>query len=568
MFIKLNRSGSRVYAQLAEAFRDEAGNPRNRVIATLGRVDKDDPNINSVLAGLVRATGSSVDLQPPSIDFDASRDFGDLWALQALWDEIGFGELRRVFGNRRRSFETEQLLRMMVFNRLCDPRSKLGMLQWLQTVSFPKATMQDVAHTQLLRAMDDWVELESKATDVIARLMRPLIDTDLSVVFYDVTTIEASGESEVKDDIRAHGRSKRDRIERQFALGLVQTAEGLPIAYEVFKGNVAEVSTLLPMVERVLERFDIKRVVLVADRGLLSMDNLEALGKIRLPSDCPLEFVLAVPARRYAEFAPIIETMGAGLEADWVREDRWASGPDRPSLRLVVSHNEEAARELTSQRRDRIRTLEEEAQRWASKLDAQDEGGRSRGRKLSDSGAKARFFHAVADAHLSSILQVDLKSDLFTWDINQAVLKRYETLDGKLVLLTNVPDLSADEIVERYKSLADIERGFRVLKSEIEIGPVFHRLPDRIRAHAGICFLALVLHRVMRMRLRKADAGLSPASSLGVLRQIQHHRISLNGTRVVRGLSKINDLQSRILRALGVPTPDINSIDRQLELGL
>lgn len=87
MFIKLNRSGSRVYAQLAEAFRDEAGNPRNRVIATLGRVDKDDPNINSVLAGLVRATGSSVDLQPPSIDFDASRDFGDLWALQALWDE-------------------------------------------------------------------------------------------------------------------------------------------------------------------------------------------------------------------------------------------------------------------------------------------------------------------------------------------------------------------------------------------------------------------------------------------------------------------------------------------------
>jgi hypothetical protein len=260
--------------------------------------------------------------------------------------------------------------------------------------------------------------------------------------------------------------------------------------------------------------------------------------------------------------------MGAGLEADWVREDRWASGPDRPSLRLVVSHNEEAARELTSQRRDRIRTLEEEAQRWASKLDAQDEGDRSRGRKLSDSGAKARFFHAVADAHLSSILQVDLKSDLFTWDINQAVLKRYETLDGKLVLLTNVPDLSADEIVERYKSLADIERGFRVLKSEIEIGPVFHRLPDRIRAHAGICFLALVLHRVMRMRLRKADAGLSPASSLGVLRQIQHHRISLNGTRVVRGLSKINDLQSRILRALGVPTPDINSIDRQLELGL
>ena len=95
-------------------------------------------------------------------------------------------------------------------------------------------------------------------------------------------------------------------------------------------------------------------------------------------------------------------------------------------------------------------------------------------RKLSDSGAKARFYHAVAEAHLSSIIQVDLKSDRFTWDINQAVLARHETLDGKLVLLTNVDDLSPAEIVERYKSLADIERGFRVLKSGIEIGPVFH----------------------------------------------------------------------------------------------
>ena len=173
-----------------------------------------------------------------------------------------------------------------------------------------------------------------------------------------------------------------------------------------------------------------------------------------------------------------------------------------------------------------------------------------------------------SDLHLSSIVQVDLKSDLFTWDVNEAVLRRHETLDGKLVLLTNVTDLAGTEIVDRYKSLADIERGFRVLKSEIEIGPVFHRLPERIRAHAGICFLALVLHRVMRMRLRKASAEFSPASSLELLRRIQHHRINLNGTRIVRGLSKIDVLQTRVMRALGVPTPDINTIDRQLELGL
>jgi transposase len=585
MFLKLNRSGAgRVYAQLAESYRDDSGNPRNRVIATLGRVDQVDRNIDSVLAGLLRATGrSAADFRPPSVEFESSRDFGDVWVLQALWEQLGFDELRRLFRNRRRSFDVEQLLRVMVFNRLCDPGSKLGVIRWLDTVSMPKLTMQEISHTQLLRAMDDWVELEPKITDTVAKLMRPLFDTELSVVFYDVTTIEVSGEAVLEDDLRAHGRSKNDRIERQFALGLVQTAEGLPIAYEVFKGNVAEVQTLLPMVERVLARFDIKRVVLVADRGLLSMDNLQELIDIRLAGDRKLEFILAVPARRYAKFAPIIETMRADrTDGDWVAQSAWAMSagddhdeaiavgpdPDAPLLRLVVSHNQAAAQEMTARRRERIEALQTEGQRWAGKLDAQDSGQRSRGRKLSDSGAKARFFHAVAEAHLSSVIQVDLKSDLFTWTINEPALKRHETLDGKLILLTNVPDLTASEIVDRYKSLADIERGFRVLKSEIEIGPVFHRLPERIRAHAGICFLALVLHRVMRMRLRASEAGLSPGSSLELLRRIQHHRINLNGTRIVRGLSKIDDLQGRVLRALGVPTPDTEDLSRQLELGL
>jgi transposase len=585
MFIKLNRSpAGRVYAQLAESHRDDSGRPRNRVIATLGRVDQADRSIDSVLSGLLRATGrNAADFRPPSVEFESSRDFGDIWALQALWEQLGFDELRRLFRNRRRSFDSEQLLRVMVFNRLCDPSSKLGVLRWLETVSMPKLTMEGITHTQLLRAMDDWVELEPKVTDVIAKLMRPLFDTELSVVFYDVTSIEVTGEVVLEDDLRLHGRSKNDRIERQFALGLVQTAEGLPIAYEVFKGNVAEVQTLLPMVERVLERFDIRRVVLVADRGLLSMDNLQDLLKIRLPGDRKLEFILAVPARRYAKFAPIVETMQADrASGDWVAESTWSlnqsedpdeataavHGPDAPLLRLVVSHNQTAADEMTAKRRERIEALQTEGQRWAGKLDAQDTGTRSRGRKLSDSGAKARFFHAVAEAHLSSVIQVDLKSELFTWTINETALRRHETLDGKLILLTNVPDLGAAEVVDRYKSLADIERGFRVLKSEIEIGPVFHRLPDRIRAHAGICFLALVLHRVMRMRLRSADTGLSPGSSLELLRRIQHHRINLNGTRVVRGLSRIDDLQSRVLRALGVPIPDTEELNRQLELDL
>jgi len=109
-----------------------------------------------------------------------------------------------------------------------------------------------------------------------------------------------------------------------------------------------------------------------------------------------------------------------------------------------------------------------------------------RGRKLSDSGAKARFYHAVCEAHLSRIIKVDLRAELFSYEIDDAARKLAETIDGKLLLVTNTADLTPERVVARYKSLADIERGFKVLKSEIEIGPVYHRLPGRIRAHASI----------------------------------------------------------------------------------
>lgn len=99
-------------------------------------------------------------------------------------------------------------------------------------------------------------------------------------------------------------------------------------------------------------------------------------------------------------------------------------------------------------------------------------------------------------------------------------------MDGKLLLVSNVADLTPAHVVSRYKALADIERGFRILKSEIEIAPVYHRLPQRIRAHAQICFMALIVYRVMRQRLKLAKSELSPEKALAQLRRIQRHKVS------------------------------------------
>jgi hypothetical protein len=212
-----------------------------------------------------------------------------------------------------------------------------------------------------------------------------------------------------------------------------------------------------------------------------------------------------------------------------------------------------------AKRDGRIAELQKQAQQWVGKLDDQDAGKPKRGRKLSDGGARAKFYHEVCDAHLARIIKVDLKSELFTYAIDERALTHARLMDGKLLLVTNAPDFAPEEVVKRYKSLADIERGFRVLKSEIEIGPIYHRLPERIKAHAAICFMALILYRVMRTRLRASDTPLSPERALEKLRRIQHHQVTLNNTQPVAGLSTISQEHTDILSALTIKKPTLNT---------
>ena len=556
MFLKITRSGTRQYLQLVEAFRDEAGKARHRTLVTLGRLDQLTDSLDSVISGLLKVTGrpNFLDAALPAVEFESARALGNVWALNELWESLGFGELRRVFRKTRHSIDVEALIRVMAFNRLCDPESKLGVLRWLDTVAMPGVEVETITHQHLLRSMDALVDHQADVDAVVANLLRPLIDQELSVVFYDMTTIRTEGLATVDGDVRQYGMAKEGLIARQVMLGVVQTGDGLPIYHEVFAGNTAESPTLLPTLKTVLERFpSISRVVLVADRGLLSLDNLEALSEIRLESGKPLEFVLAVPGRRYSEFADLLRDFQRQCEAaeqEIVDELPWRG------LRLIVAHHPELARQAQTLRRERIETLETQANTWVGKLDAQDAGVKARGKKLSDSGAKARLYHAVKDARLANIIRVDLKNERFAYEIDHDALALAQLMDGKLLLVTNTPDLSPQGVVDRYKSLADIERGFRVLKSEIEIGPVFHRLPERIKAHAAICFIALILYRVMRQRLSSADAPLSPERALEELQKLQRHQIRINqADRPVTGISRLSETQDRVFAALRLKKP-------------
>lgn len=558
--MKIVTSGPRRYVKLVEAFRDCQGVPRQRVVATLGRPEAVQAGeANPLIDGLLRASGQPTLAEGTGrAEFAPARSVGDTWLLTALWQELGFGEaFRRLLRRAHPSFDAERLLRVMVFNRLCDPESKLGILRWLEGTLVPGVAAETVTHQRLLRTMDTLAGHGGELETLLAGLLRPLLDQELSIVFYDLATLRLEGQSTVKGELRQYGLAKEGDIARQCLLGVVQTAEGLPIYHEVFSGNTAETTTLVPTIQRVLSRFPVRRVIVVADRGLLSLDNLDELQQLRI-GDRPLEFILAVPGRRYAEFAELLQDFHAKqcapAHVEVTGEVPWQG------FRLVVAHHPVVAAERTAARDQQIATLDLQAQAWAGKLDAQDGGTRYRGRKLSDGGVMARFHQAVSEAKLGRILRVDLSSPLFTYEIDEKALALARMMDGKLLLVTNVQDLTPEETVARYKALADIERGFRVLKSEIEIAPVFHRLPDRIRAHALICFLALILYRVLRLRLKAKHSSHSPERALEISRRIQLHQVTLHQRQKASGLTTLTPEQQEIFANLGLPEPTSNTV--------
>lgn len=332
MYTRITTSGGRSYLQLVEGHRDEEGKVRIRVVANLGRLDRLTPGkLDPLINGLNRAVGR-LENTADEITHDPARAFGDVFALHELWKDLGFDRaLGRALRSGKRQLDVEALVRAMVFNRLCEPDSKLGCLRWLETVAMP-AMPETVTHQHLLRAMDALMDHAERVEIELAKQIRPLVDRDLAVVFYDLTTVRIHGEAEVDDDLRAYGMNKeKGGIARQFVLGVVQTADGLPLMHTVHPGNVAETKTLQAMLTTVLQRFPIERIVLVADRGLLSLDNIDTLTTLADQGGRKLEFILAVSARRYGE---LVETFrGLAFDKTGLSEARFAGARPRAADR-------------------------------------------------------------------------------------------------------------------------------------------------------------------------------------------------------------------------------------------
>lgn len=570
MFTRISRSGGRSYLQLVESFRED-GKVKQRMIASLGRLD--EVKVKALIADLERSIGvkpAGTASDAPAQDatpvaFASARAFGDLYALQCLWQELGLGAaLKRCLRSSHRQFDAEALVRTMVFHRLSDPRSKLALLEWLARVEMPGVSQ--VSHQQLLRAMDALLARIDAVELALTQLIKPLLDSSLSLVFYDLTTIRIHGEKELAEDLRQYGLNKETGgIARQFVLGVVQSAEGIPLLHTVAPGNISEAATLRPMLEHLLKRFDLARLVVVADRGLLSLDNIAQIRALALEKGRQVDFILAVPARRYKAMPALMAEL---TYREGLAETRFENE------RCIVVHDAASARRQAEKRRAQIQEVEALGQKLADKLDALDaaelaaaakkaragaanrQDKAARKRSASDRSAYVRFAKELKDRKLSKYFTMDWQAERFSFEQNEAAISASEALDGKLVLLTSLSpaESSSAQTVRRYKALADIERGFRVLKSDLEIAPMHHRIELRIRAHALICFLALVLHRLLRLKLQRAESSYSPTRALEALRGIQRHSVKI-GSAIHEGLSTLAPEQRELFEQLKFKLP-------------
>ena len=299
-----------------------------------------DDGLKALIDGLLKASGRaglealSQGVTADTTEFEPARTVGAIWAVCQLWQQLGLeGWLRSRLNGRSYRVDVERLVRVLVVNRLCDPCAKLGVLRWLERVYWPGS--EQIRHQQLLRAMDAVLPLKDEIERHLQRHFAAL--EDLEVVFYDITTVQIHGTEEQDEELRVYGHSKDVAgVARQYAVGVVQTAGGFPIHHEVFAGNVAEAGTVRGIVERLLNRFALRRLILVADRGMLSLDNLEGLEGLRLPDGRAVEYIVAVSARRYGEFVQPVIDRHAELLAQSRRDGQEVFAAFRESVNLFV----------------------------------------------------------------------------------------------------------------------------------------------------------------------------------------------------------------------------------------
>ena len=367
-----------------------------------------------------------------------------------------------------------------------------------------------------------------------------LFDQQVDLVFYDITSTNFEGDRSIaEEDIRRYGYSRDHRFDRrQVTIGMVMTRDGIPLCHHVFPGNTVDKSTVAHVIKDLKSRFHLSRVIFVGDRGMLSEENLVTI------LNEELGFIMAHPLRRNNMAAEVIEELGRTL--DRTKNEEQFRDDVRTSLCFVLAYSPEIAREVKKERTCRLRRADLFIKECLHRLTHP----ASRGRKPTPQGTYDRIRDFLRDHNLLSFYEVDLRNDEVIVAADKKARAWEDKINGMLLLETTDLKSNSEDVVRRYKELAEIERGWRALKRSLMLRPVDHWTEDRIKAHIFLCVLALQIERLMRNRLQ----SVSVRKTIDRLRRIKAGEIQFNGVKT-RTLTRTTEEQQNLFKFLEVPAP-------------
>lgn len=550
MFFRRKRSGRTEYLQIVKNERI-AGKPRQSVVATLGRVDEldQDGTLERLLRSGARFSHSAVVLtayEKGEATKLATRQLGPALAIERLWRETG---CRRVIselaGERGFQFDLERAVFLTVLHRLFDPGSDRAAEKWRHGLVIDGVA--DLELHQLYRAMG-WLgdELADQSGRGIGpRTTKDLIEerlftlrnnlfSELSLVFLDTTSLYFEGEG--GKSLGQYGHSKDHRPDlKQVVLAVVIDGTGRPICSELWPGNTTDVTTLLPVIERLKTRFLIARICIVADRGMIAADTIAELEARNL------DYILGVRERATKEVRGVIADPAAWvplsilkaadrgttdlLVKEVIRSGVGADGkPWR--RRYIVCRNDAEARKDASRRAAILTALQEALRRGDKSL----VGNRGYRRFLSLKPGR-RF------------------------EIDPRRIALDAVFDGIYVLRTNTK-LTPLQVVLRYRDRWMVEDIFRTAKSLLATRPIFHKYDETIRGHVFCSFLALVLRKELEDRLAAAGHNFEWADIVQDLERLSETEIEQDG-KVYWLRNPAPGCAGPVLRTLGVALPPL-----------
>jgi hypothetical protein len=544
MYFRVKRSGGYAYLQIVESFREQ-GQVRQRVLSTVGRLDA--LQASGQLDNLMRS-GLRFCEKLAVLDAHAAgqtepvrvQRVGPDLVFSRLWEALRLPNIiQQALEARRYEFDVERAIYLTVLHRLFASGSDRAAERWREAYRLPGTETLDLHHlyramaflgtplkdkpgTRVLntpRCTKDWME------EQLFEQRRDLFST-IDLVFFDTTSIYFEGEG--GQEIGQYGKSKDHRPDlKQMVVGLALDIDGWPLCCELWPGNTADVTTLLPVVNRLRERFQVRRVSIVADRGMISAQTMAALESREV--DC--DYILGARMRSVKEVRERV-LADRGRYEEITPERQCAKDPSPLKVkevliderRYIVCLNEEQRRKDAADRKAIVAHLRAQLKRGDKDL--------------------------VGNKGYRKYLRVS-EGEHFT--IDEDKIQEEARYDGKWVLQTNLAD-EPKIIALAYKELWMVENLFRTMKSILETRPIYHKCDETIRGHVFCSFLALLLKRALEQRLEQKRQSWEWAEILRGLDNLQEVEAKFQGKRFVLRSQVLGDAHKAFMAA-GVALP-------------